>query len=52
MSIFENCAFLHKQMSVYIDSAAEITTKKVLSLPGTSFFFMLLLKSPDMGKDN
>lgn len=38
-------------MLLYIDNAAEITTKN-LSLPDTSFYFMLFFKSPDMGRDN
>lgn len=39
-------------MLVYINNVAEITSKNVLSLPDTSFYFMLYFESPDMGKDN
>lgn len=49
MSIFENYAFLYRQMLFYINNAAEIKiSKNVLHSPDRSFFFVLFFKIPDM----
>lgn len=52
MSIFENYAFLYRQIMFYLDNAAEIKiSKNVLPSPDRSFF-MLFFKIPDMWKHN